>query len=264
MPKLQHYFPNVLKPPAPSYFNPNALSLSPQIGIELELENIKEEDIINVTNKTEWKSVTDGSLKNSGMEFTCSVLADNAKEALTNLFDNLSDPKVTKRCSVHIHLNIYDLNEYRIWNIIYLYLIFEKAFYKISGNRWSSNYCVPLQTFLFQKPQFDKLPNILKKYSGLHILADNKLSTLEFRHMHGSTDIEEILSWIKIIQYLYEGSIYSDKEFFTQIIPELRTNSYYWHILDETFKDLAWKFKYPEVKNDIEYGITHTKLLIMT
>lgn len=264
MPKLQHYFPNLNEPPVQEYRDKDKSGISPQIGIELELENITQNDVGNVLNKTSWLSVPDGSLKMAGMEFTCSVLAEDAEKALEDLFKNLKDPRATKRCSVHIHLNIYNLDDYRIWNIIYLYLIFERALYKISGNRWNSNYCVPLQTFLFKKPSFDKLPNILKKYSGLHILADNKLATLEFRHMHGSTNIEEILNWIKVIQYLYEGSVYNNNGFFEEVIPNLRTNSYYWKILDDTFKDLAWKFKYPKVKDDIEYGITHTKLLIMT
>lgn len=230
--------------------------------MEIELENIKENEAIAIDTKTSWKSTIDNSLKDNGREFTCSFMANNARTALIDLFSKLENPKTSKRCSVHVHLNIYDLTEYQIWNIIYTYLVFERLLYKISGNRWTSNYCVPLQTFLFKKPSFEDLPQILKKYSGLHILADGSLSTLEFRHMRGSTSIDDIVDWINIITKIHNWSIHTHKHFYLDFIPESRSTSYYWQLLDEIFLEDSFKLKLPSAKEDIEYGITHTKLLM--
>jgi len=264
MPKLQDYFPRCSPPPIAEYKNYEQFPTTPQIGIEVELENITAADIVAVTKNTRWMIKDDGSLKIKGKEFICSLYAEDAEKALTDLFKNIKNPQASKRCSIHIHLNIYNLPETQIWNLLYAYLIFEKILYKYSGNRWTSNFCVPVQTFLFEKPPFNQLPNRLIKYSGIHMLANNKLSTLEFRHMKGTTYVTDIVDWIEIIIKLYNFS-HIDEYYFPEVIPEMRTSSYYWKLIENIFGDSAKKLLActETPKEDIEQSLTYTKMLML-
>lgn len=146
-----------------------------------------------------------------------------------------------------------------------MYLIYEKTLYKISGNRWNSNFCVPVRTYLTNNPlslTIDTLKTHFPKYAGLHFFA-NEMMTAEFRHMHGTTNIDEISFWCDIIAALDNYIINNNLNVLLKQIEIMHTTSLYYMLTKEIFGINAYKLeKTDNFKEDVEEGIRFTKLIL--
>jgi hypothetical protein len=244
----------------PKIFKDQIADTGPNIGLEIELEQVQ---IIGTINN--WEVKQDNSLKIGGMEFTVPLSLEQVPVALKHLFDNIAKPLVSKRCSIHVHYDVLPFTTQQLWTFIYLYIIYEKILFNFAGKRWDSNYCVPLQTYLIKNIEHwpvTGLEQIFPKYAAIHIFADGKLGTVEFRHMPGSTNIEYIHTWTKIIAALGEAAKNIPYEQLKERINGMRTTSEYWELSKEVFSNLFPILNYSNFQKDVEYGITYSKLLL--
>lgn len=221
------------------------------VGVEVELENIQyahatndKPEIIDLERfhadrgirdklpgfKGLWKIVHDGSLR-TGEEFVFNgpLVGANITKALKVFQDfvdvysfNNKSIQVSKRCSVHVHLDVRDMNEEELVNFILIYILVERLlFIYINPERKKNNYCKPLTDSAFKhiiaelkdRPgDIDMLLWTIRhscdKYSALNILPVIKYGSAEFRHHHGTIDILSLKNWINIIFAVKRASQY--------------------------------------------------------
>jgi hypothetical protein len=177
------------------------------IGIEVEVENAALRKEVNRA----WSLTTDGSLRNSGIECVSKPIeARYAPVMLIHLFEEClnKDACFGPRTSIHIHLNVQDLTREQVMDLIFMYAIYERLFYRFAGRGRQKNvYCVPLF-------DCDHLVNLVdygptrsdawSKYTGFNTLPIREYGTVEFRHMHGTTNVSKLTTWINLICKLKE------------------------------------------------------------
>ncbi len=250
------------------------------IGLEVELEHIPRSDYKNLSEST-WRVCDDGSLKDSGKEFvTIPIKFKYLEMELNRLFSGLSKPLVSTRCSTHVHINVREMTTEELGVFILLYSIFERAFYRFSGDRWNSNFCIPL----FASPYYPK--RLLKhlfnekisprefeiswyKYLGFNVCpiigsdGSGVQGTVEFRHMEGTTDPKYIINWINLIVSLKLASKRFNLETMKGILLTMNADSSYISLTQSIFGEFAnLLLQQPTFKRDIESCITATKKLI--
>jgi len=230
-------------------------------GIEIELENIKIKHIPDA-----WNIIEDNSLKINGKEFTLPVWNTYAKEYLEILFNALETKEHSQRCSVHVHCDVTSFTIYEIRTLILLYIIFERALFNYSGNRWDSNYCVPVNDFFTYKTKdikLNQLELIFPKYAAFHLIPEGKLGTVEYRHMVGNTNVDYINNWIQILAELTKAAKTINLEDLVNQINDMRTVSSYWNLSKQVFKDTYQLLQYQNFQSDIEKGVLKAKLTLI-
>lgn len=236
------------------------------VGIEIEVENITQQIILLAY----WDAKSDGSLRNNGVELVSVPLQiKQVQLALEHVFEVLNQnnkPDFSNRTSVHIHVNCRDLTQDQLYNFILLYAIFEKHFYNVVGNkRLNSIFCVPI----FRTNQLKHLNTVVyglspewHKYCGINLLPlyQNSVTqgygTIEFRHLHGTSDQQEILEWINDILCLRKFACEVNKEELIQLIKEMNTTSSYLSLYSQVF---AKGRKILTNKKDFEECVSNTK-----
>ena len=189
---------------------PHVVESSELVGIEVEIENVAHHAANAGNPNRAWSIIDDGSLRNGGREFVSRpIMASSAPLVLEYLFKHyLSDNCCfSPRTSVHVHLNMLDFTKAQVYDYVLLYSIFERLFYRFTGRgRMKNIYCVPLVdttllTNLVEKTIDD---GMWSKYTGLNLLPILRYGTVEFRHMHGSSDVGKLAVWINLICKLKE------------------------------------------------------------
>jgi len=196
------------------------------IGVEIELEGISHYSpgsaLPNIFYN--WRAVEDGSLRN-GTEFIFKepFKAKNITASLEIMNQFLAAYRavtgtgviVNERCSVHVHLDVRELDGQELNNLILVYLLFEKVLFEyISPTRSKNNYCRPLADSSFKATlhnlltiksdnlTYDLIRIISRdcdKYSALNVLPVQNFGSVEFRHMPGTDDTTKIFDWINVI-----------------------------------------------------------------
>jgi hypothetical protein len=243
------------------------------VGLEIELENV----VLKSLPKSTWANIEDGSLKNNGREFvTIPIQFKYLEIELQRLFSGLSNYETTSRCSVHVHINARDFTLTELKSFIALYIIFEKSLYKYSGDRIHNNFCVPLIAYPILIKDFIKSLNIGEirhcwfKYFGFNLSPiyggeSKPLGTIEFRHMKGTTNIPNIISWINLIVSL---KVLAKKMPWSEIEEHIKTmnttSGYYW-LAEQVFGDFAPLITHqPTFKQDVEECISMTKTIFFS
>jgi hypothetical protein len=235
------------------------------MGVELEYEGMR-----GAADSVLWSRVSDGSLRNSGIEyvFTDPLYGTGITMALDNMQETLTQqpPTVTDRCSVHVHMNVSDMDMDQLLSLIILYLIFEKTLVKYhGGNREDNIFCVPF----YKAPQpLDNLYHLFKsggssisttqavfnqfvKYNAFNIGAIMQHGSVEFRHMAGTADMSKVLDWIKIIQHLKRAAVTMPVNYF-EIINNMSGSSTL--IIEDVFQDDADLLRPHATSDDIIAG----------
>jgi len=118
----------------------------PKVGIELEFEQA-DMGMIDTLQTTLWKFDTDHSLRAGGLEFISIPIAPHQlTEALIQAKTALHSCGgiVNKRCGVHVHLNMLDLNFRQLWQVATYYTLLEPFIFKqYADGREDSHFCVP-------------------------------------------------------------------------------------------------------------------------
>lgn len=179
------------------------------VGLECEVESILGHSDIS----DEFVVHSDGSLRNNGLEFvTPPVTVEDALGLFKNLHQNLQIRNVSEefspRTSIHVHVNMSNLDKDTVRNIILMYALFEEFFFRMTlPERRENIHCVPLtETHLpsMYQNSLDVLISKWHKYTALNLKPLKTQGTLEFRHMHGHADDVLLQQWLTLIQKLVE------------------------------------------------------------
>jgi len=178
------------------------------IGIEVELERS------NVPMKMAsavWDAHGDGSLRNGGLEWISRPIpARYGPAALADLFEGGAKACCfTPRTSVHVHFNCQDIMKDTVLDVCLVYMMFERRLYNFVGrNRIKNIYCVPInETGLAEQllnRRFDRAVVGWKKYTGMNLLPLRSKGTIEFRQMHGTSDVRKLSIWIRILSKMFQ------------------------------------------------------------
>jgi len=239
------------------------------IGVEVEVEGAAQ----TTTTSPLWNSKRDGSLRDGGKEFVFSrpLFNSEIKEALDNLQEafNKYPPTISERCSVHVHINVSDISTVELHRLLMLYLIFERTLVRYHKDREDNIFAVPFYKApmylsaidALYKEDFDGIHNIFRtmnKYQALNLLTVREFGSIEFRHMGGTANMEDIYEWVKIILYLKRYALENDFDPIDLLHgvsgrgPE--------NFLDEVFEGMADKLRYQGVEADIMKGIRLAQL----
>lgn len=240
------------------------------VGVEIELENV----VSMLGNSVIYKHV-DHSLKLDGIEIvTIPIKMRYLEVELRRALEQVRDHAlVSKRCSVHVHMNVRDMTLEHLSNMVMLYMIFERSLYRLSGDRWDNNFCVPLAMtpdLLISWFKYEKKPINWgwNKYTGLNLCPiwggeSSKIGTVEFRQHKGSVDVEEIMQWCNLITALKRAAQKIQRDELLAHIRTMNTTSGYWWLAKEVFGSWAKIVtSLPTFKEDIENCITNLKYVL--
>jgi hypothetical protein len=245
--------------------------LKSDVGIEIEAEG----EGMRIVDTAIWRTESDGSLRPKGgfpnlcAEFvlTQPIPVATVKPALQQLKEELAGAvfKFSSRCSVHIHVNVLNLEYQQMLAMIYAYYLLEEPFMTYCGkSRKGNNFCLRLAD---AEGQLDsvmglirdgeegvyRLPGDRSRYSALNVEALGKYGSLEFRGMEGNLDVNRIDIWCNALVRLREFAVASnDPAGVQKKYQELGGKKF----LDFVLGDLAEHFVYRGVGRDIDYGFS--------
>ena len=259
-------------------FKPSPLLVLPscKVGVEVELERVEYGLQTNLRRSKYWNSVADGSLRPiEGIDSREFVLKQGFfGEDLVKALDELEQaieanklkPIHSIRTSTHVHIDVREFDVDSLMNLIYIYIIFEKALFRYDGTgREYNHFCIPLYEsdgYLEKYAKYvksksrDKIKHLLNsfcKYGSLNISSVFKFGTVEFRLLHSTWDKERLLEWINILQSIKKYATHIDNvlEFPYHISIEGVEN-----FTKKVFGDeLGEKLFYPELERDVYGGI---------
>lgn len=186
----------------------------PYCGLELELEDVGE-----VAAPHRWKATDEPSLRN-GVEFVLKEpLSDTLlKNAVMRLCNVLGQATFTKsiRCSTHVHCNVSDMSNFRIYEAVLTYLLIEDILVSTQGpDRVGNLHCLrasdagsiiwDLHTSL-DTSLFSYFNQNNHKYGAVNLAAVKKYGSLEFRFFRPMSDETEIMAWLHGLSHLIRNS----------------------------------------------------------
>lgn len=193
------------------------------VGIEIELENIRlKKDITTglYTTPLGWTIHTDGSLRNGGVEFVFDgpISGYGITLRLESLLSYIKEyklkPECSPRTSVHVHVDARDLEERDVFKWLMIYCIYEPLLFEaFAPERAESNFCVPIYNSLISQDTISYLKayswgyffklapgvNEHRRYAAVNLVALNKFSSLEFRHLSGTFKPKPIIDWVSAL-----------------------------------------------------------------
>lgn len=179
-------------------------------SLECELEGVRNPNV-TTDNFTVKK---DGSLRGHGYEFITNAACsrEHLMENFRNLHKNLTffekeDP-FSHRTSTHVHINVASLKLVHVKNMVMLYALFEELFFSmVKPFRRDNIHCVPLTDTYLPKDYGKTLDNLLtvwSKYTALNVKPVASFGSVEFRHMHGTGNTEEMNTWLHVLENLWK------------------------------------------------------------
>lgn len=195
------------------------------VGLEIEIEGVDRDNIRRTGELDEffWQVKGDNSLR-GGVELVFSRPTksanithslDQLEKMVSSLRENDISPVFSERTSIHVHLDVRDMETKDIIELIKLYMLFEGIIFEYVGSwRSKTSYCRPLIGSNFEDVlhQFkdrensysfiDVAASYSDKYAALNSRSLSSFGSLEFRHHPGSLSKVDILEWINIIMSL--------------------------------------------------------------
>lgn len=187
-----------------------------EVGIEIEVEG----DGLYKGKMVYWKAIRDGSLRgkdNAEYVLSAPVKRKDVTKVLQyfrkTMIKNLCVLDLSsQRTSVHVHINVQDIDFTQIINYFCLYSIFEDALVKWCGaNREGNLFCLRLKDASYL---IDHVANIVAtgswygfgsndiRYASINMAAIHKYGSMEFRAMRGTVDIGIINTWVCMLLQL--------------------------------------------------------------
>jgi hypothetical protein len=251
-------------------------------GIEIETESKGAYDVPYISR---WSSHSDGSLRNFGIEYVLaaplSLDTPEYKEAIEQFRGVAKRYKFEKSTytSVHVHLNFVDKSLVSLANFIVLYVLFENMLTRYCGpDRDGNLFClkgadseasidlyrdlmVALTGSLkgFQNFVYTLNQNTYK-YSALNIVPLKQLGSVEVRTHPGTTDIDEVDRWVRILNCLYEAADrYRDPR---EILRQIRDRRTFIPFVNHIFGDYSKYFDEKTLDEDIFRNLFYTKYML--
>lgn len=204
------------------------------VGVELEIENIGGRNSLQEIAGSFWTIVEDGSLRPRAVswEFTSKPAgAGTTLNQIRELFSKLPiDPRRPElhfgdRTSVHVHTNVLNFTQDQLANVALIYPCFEAVIFQFINHhnkredqgfcRDTNLYCIPWLGCKINRKMVDKVFNDLdgfredgrgtgtgrnwRKYTALNFLPIGTQGTIEWRHMHGTNDMDKLTIWFNVI-----------------------------------------------------------------
>ena len=198
----------------------SSLITDDRVGVEIELEGMPySREHIQAMVDSRWDVVSDGSLRNNGIEFVFAkpMFGTDVVETLQSLPDTFNshdiEPSVTERCSIHVHLDVRDLEYEQLLSLVVVYLLCEPYFFAVGGEERRHNlYSMPLgestdylnrlgralENNDMQRMRFNAHISPDVKYSAFNVAPVMSQGSVEFRHHRGTYDPATILHWINM------------------------------------------------------------------
>jgi len=251
------------------------------LGMEIEIENCEGVmgnglDLFGV-----WSAVTDGSLRNFGIEFISRAMppADLIRAValvLPYIHRSQLAAEFSWRTSIHVHVNVRDMEVEEFMKFLVLYLIFENSLFKFADDsRKESIFCTPLLSTdkplegivtawkaCFMKKSninINNLRDFWDKYGAVGIFQIHRYGTLEFRHMPGTWDIPKLAGWICLLSQLYESARSLSSQHLMDTITKINTLSHYGAFREQVFGQYAKLLDVPQYEEDIAHGVLRLK-----
>lgn len=244
--------------------DPHIVGGDVHLGVELELEQVVNGGVPNT-----FKETTDGSLKLEGKEFvSIPIQFKFLRIELDRLFGSIKTFTTSARCSLHVHMNVQDLTWEELFKLTLLYLMYERVFFRLSGDRWKSNYCTPLHAKLGLVKDYFTQKSGAYKYSALNLApvfgnnneGSGKYGTVEFRHHRGAKNSAEIIDWCSYIVSLKLASQKYKLDELLDMVKTMNTSSAYINLTADIFGKMAENILIlPTFKEDVEGCITALK-----
>lgn len=210
-----------------------------------------------------WAAINDGSLRNFGVEFVLKgpqTIAE-VKESLKEFKKHLGDVEFiegSQSTSVHVHINILDMSMTELVSFVMLYSYFENLLVEFSGDMRRSNlFALPLRVcdsslsqflrgvvaFDYGNPQHFPRDETAWKYSALNFCPIWKHGSVEIRTMRGTTDTEEILKWVSILNKLVDFALGKTPDSVIQLIRRNRVD-----MVQLVFQEFASLLETPDIR----------------
>lgn len=216
-----------------------------------------------------WKTEADGSLRGGFPEGCCEYVLHKpipfgrvkpALEFLGKALDEAKEVNFSFRTSVHVHYNVQEYSAVQVMNMIYTYILIEGAMMNFCGEeRINNRFClrvrdaegiIPIlqQGFGDGLQSFRLVNENAARYSALNICSLMKYGSLEFRGMHGTSDINKLMTWITAINYIgeYAKEKANPSEIYNQFIQFDNKEDF----LNVVLRDIADKFKFPGLNDE--------------
>lgn len=178
------------------------------VGVEIEGEG-RRIDTVRENLSGWWNLEPDGSLRNNGFEaiLVQPLAGKSLMDALEDAEQALRGTSFSFRTSVHIHVDVANMDTDSLNRFLFYYTILEKDLFDWIGHERDQNpYCVPFyrQTRIIgslRDAVNGQYHNLLEeeKYSAVNCASVRNLMSLEFRHMYGTRSMDTILKWINIL-----------------------------------------------------------------
>lgn len=191
------------------------------VGIEVEIENMPTRQMMREEFDL-WSVTSEGSIQ-QGCEFVSRPIWGTQITAALGELQAVFDkhrPYVSFRTSVHVHVNCLDIDSDALERLVLLYLLYEPALFRLHQNwsRYDNIFCVPARKSIDIQMGYARLLYQIEmgmangkwvpyKYAALNPNSLTQFGTLEFRHMGGTTDMDDISKWVNILMCLKEAAV---------------------------------------------------------
>lgn len=254
--------------------NDSVIAAQQLIGLEFEVENCRENYryYIGLLSDSGFGVTTDGSLRGNAFEFvSVPMTIGQASTQIPRFFQDteFTEENFTDRCSIHVHANVLDMTQDSLSSLALVYQTVEDILFKFVGaDRDTNLYCIPwnqckMNHNLIAKIFVDPYHTLRswQKYTALNLKPITAQGTVEFRHMHGTSDQVKILTWIQIIGSIMEYAKKHPLEEVIKTIQEMNTSSNYMGFFEEVFRGLL---PYDaEYRMTLEMGVINAKYSLL-
>lgn len=180
-----------------------------QVGIELELEGVRD-----MTQMEGWEWVSDGSLRNSGMELVLSepkagAALDRAYRSLDYFLGNHAFT-VSHRTSTHVHLDVRNLEVKTVGILMAVFVALEPVMLRMSDSSRSNNtFCKSIHNSVSLAATSMLLRGSLSdsgafsndnKYATVNLSSVMRFGSVEIRCREALVKEGEVEQWVNFLQ----------------------------------------------------------------
>jgi hypothetical protein len=264
---------DILKLSAPKVYKGHEKSLligeaTQLVGVEIEVENIERSSDWYVGVLPAWNVTTDNSLRGSSLEFVSRPMPLAAMLYEIQYFyarTGFTDNNFSDRCSIHVHANVQDMTIEQVSALFLLYQTVEDVIFSFIGHDRDTNlYCIPWSQCLIGRSLIENMlysPSSAtrnwQKYTALNLLPIHSYGTVEFRHMHGTPDVNKVTNWLNIINRMMCIAKETPIKELLDTILSLNTSSQYeqfFHKVFGTFLEYT-----PAYRETLSLGVINSK-----
>lgn len=180
-----------------------------------------------------WEVKPDGSLRNNGLEFVMRrpLTGSDLEKALADadLVLEKANPSLSRRTSVHVHMDVSGLSVQELVTLVVYYTMFEKLLFRYVGyDRENNVYCIPFWKGTDHFSGLTRAINLIgmskeltntrkqsirailrshNKYSALNLAPIVTQGSIEFRHHPGEYRYTRLTQWILLLNKLKEAAV---------------------------------------------------------